>query len=240
MEDEINISWINELETAPQPQERIAGANSVGNGRIFQNGMMENEIIRVTRQCQPTIDIHYIFINTESQIDHYFKETHECILRDNSKAQLFENPKTQLSKEELLKIIQTNKIQRNKRYRLSEILEYFIDLGEEEWDNLLETNSTVLDPQTILGYFNKKTFLKKINYVDDIFFESSISLFHKINSLYLIYIENDSVPTVTKPPIKISVSKSLGGVKQRTKKVRFNEENLERVNRKLTTTKKTH
>jgi hypothetical protein len=220
MEDEINISWINELEKQSHPDSQ--------------------EIIRATKECQPTIEIHYIFVNQESQIDHSFKETHECILRDNSNTQLFETPKTQLSKEELLKIIQTNKIQRNKRYRLSEILEYFVNLEEEEWNDLLETNSTVLDPQNILNYFKKKTFLKKINYVDDIFFESSISLFHKVNSLYLIYVENDSVPPVSKPPIKISVSKSLGSVKQRTKKVRFNEENLERINRKPTTTKKTH
>jgi hypothetical protein len=123
---------------------------------------------------------------------------------------------------------------------LSEILEYFVGLEEDEWNDLLETNSVELNPQNILDYFKKKTLLKKINYVDDIFFESSISLFHKVNSLYLIYIENDSAPQGTKPPIKISVSKSLSGVKQRTKKVRFNEENLEKINRKLTTTKKTH
>jgi hypothetical protein len=224
MEDEINISWINELENQT-------------NGQTTPDAQ---ETIRVTRHCQSTIEIHYIFVNQDNQLDHYFKETHECILRDNTKAQLFETPKSQLSKEELLKIIQTNKIQRNKRYRLSEILEYFIGLEEDEWNDLLETNSVELNPQNILDYFKKKTLLKKINYVDDIFFESSISLFHKVNSLYLIYIENDSAPQGTKPPIKISVSKSLSGVKQRTKKVRFNEENLEKINRKLTTTKKTH
>jgi len=224
MEDEINISWINDIDHQT-------------NG---QSTPESQEIIHVNNECQPSIEIHYIFINNESQIDHYFKETRDCVLQDSSKTQLFETPKTQLSKEELLKIIQSNKIQHDKRYRLSEILEYFIHLEEDEWNELLETQLTVLEPQNILNLFKKKTFLKKINYVDNILFESSISLFHRINGLYLIYIENDSISPAAKPPIKINVSKSLGNVKQRTKKVRFNEENLERMNRKLTTTKKTH
>ena len=251
MDDELNISWLNELDTPKEPVTTATTQNPdtnplqkpprppttpVTNPQDPQDTPTEE----VNIECQPTIEIQYIFINSSNEIEHSFKETRQCILRDTSKSQLFEKPKTQLSKEELLKFIQSNKIQRNKRYRLSEMMEYNINLEEEEWNELLETNAVDFNPQNLTNYFKKKTFLKKINFVDDIFFEPSVSLFHKINCLYLIYIENDSIVPVTKPPIKISMGKVGNNIKQRTKKVRFNEENLVKINRKLTTTKKTH
>lgn len=226
MDDELNISWMNELETDP--------INTKEHTSTF------TPTDKVNIECQPTTEIQYIFINSVNEIEHFFKETYDCFLRDTSKSQLFEKPKTQLSKEEILKLIQSNKIQRNKRYRLSEMLEYYINLEEEEWNELLETNAVDFNPQNLTNYFNKKTFLKKINFVDDIFFEPSVSLFHKINCLYLIYIENDSIVPVTKPPIKISMEKVGNNIKQKTKKVRFNEENLVKINKKMTTTKKTY
>lgn len=241
MDDELNISWLNELETSTQSTDPVAPVAPVAlqNPNItFDVTQAPDENINI--ECQPTIEIQYIFINSKNEIEHSFKETYDCLFRDTSKSQLFEKPKTQLSKEELLKIIQSNKIQRNKRYRLSEMLEYYINIEEEEWNELLETNAVDFNPQNLTNYFKKKTFLKKINFVDDIFFEPSVSLFHKINSLYLIYIENDSIVSVTKPLIKISMGKVGNNIKQKTKKVRFNEENLVKINKKMTTTKKTH
>ena len=228
MDDELNISWLNELETPLPPTQNSATTPT------------QDLPDKVNIECQPTIEIQYIFINSINEIEHSFKETQQCLLRDSSKIQLFEKPKTQLSKEDIFKFIQSNKIQRNKRYRLSEMLEYYINIEEEEWNELLETNAVDFNPQNLTNYFNKKTFLKKINFVDDILFEPSVSLFHKISCLYLIYIENDSIVPVTKPPIKIIIGKVGNNIKQRTKKVRFNEENLVKINRKMTTTKKTH
>ena len=140
------------------------------------------------------INIHFIYINIDNEIIHSFKTTHplEKITEDE----------TCIYKEQILQIIQTNKsavcnkIQSNQHYRLNEILEYTINLKEN-------TTTTTKTPSELLEPFT----LKNINYINDIKFKSSIVDFHPINSLYIIYIENDSFERVLKPKLNIFTTK---------------------------------
>jgi hypothetical protein len=70
-------------------------------------------------------------------------------------------------------------LEKPKIYKLNAILRYNIDLNPEEVENYVNYNST--DNQ----------FLSSEKYFNDIQFHDSIRLFHDLNSLYFIYIEEE-------------------------------------------------
>ena len=227
--EELDISWMNDLTILP-----------------------ENIELQVSPPAQ--LEINYIYINLNNEIDHFFKEIHNL----TTDSTVFEN-QTAIKQHHLLKLIQSNKIQNNKRFRLNEILKYTVDINEDEFTQLADLTTTKLKESNIIDssytflngfsssnistllhsfdFFNidKPTFLKKINYIDDIIFKSSITLFHNVNRLYLIYVENDSVQSTPKPVLKIDVLNS-SHISKKTKKVRFNEKKISGLNH----TKKTH
>lgn len=169
------------------------------------------------------INIHFIYINIDNEIIHSFKNTHSL--------KQITDDETCISKEDILQIIQLNKsaicnkVQPNQLYRLNEILEYTINLKEN-------TTTTTKTPSELLEPFA----LKKINYINDIKFKSSIVDFHPINTLYIIYIENDSFERILKPKLNIFTTKETQSILpslspppsqqtiiKKTKKVRFND-----------------
>jgi hypothetical protein len=218
--EELDISWINELKI---PHNNI----QLQLGPLFQ------------------LEINYIYINLDNEIEYFFKEIHNLTNETN----VFEN-QTAIKQEHLLKIIQSNKIQNNKRFRLNEILKYTVDFNEDEFTKLVEstianlkedttqnsyTGGSFLINKNIFGsvesfeFFNNPHFLKQINYIDDIIFKSVITLFHNVNALYLVYIENDSIQSAPKPVLKIDVL-NKPHILKKTKKVRLNEHNISGLN----------
>lgn len=183
----------------------------------------ETKILEISSDIPPQVEIEYVYINNDDEIFHVFKETHEI-------------QNGVLKKEHLLKLIQQNKIQKGKKFRLSEIIDYSVNIKEDDF----KKTAKEAESRPIGGLFTplfKKHFLKNINYIDDIAFKPTITIFHSTNRLYLIYVENDSILPKAKPPIKINVQK-------KTKKVRFDEEDLENHGWKIKTplnhTKKAH
>jgi len=182
----------------------------------------ELEISHKTKLSPPQyINIHFIYININYELIHTYKMIYD--LKSYTKDESI------INKEELLKIIQLNKsgeTSNNTKYRLSEILEYVVDIHNES--KTIETINKELE----------STSIKKINYIDDIKFKPSITNFHTINTLYLIYIEKHDHQQPPKPTIKILQTESQNKtqpsflIKKKTKKVRFDnlEKNLNSFN----------
>jgi hypothetical protein len=208
--DELDMSWVDNLQTS--------------------------YIVDISPPQQ--INIHFIYININNEIIHSFTTPH--------KLEQVTEDETCIYKEQILKIIELNKtaicdkIQPTQLYRLNEILEYTINLKNNNF-----TNTITKTPTEVLHPFS----LKKINYINDIKFKPSIVDFHPINSLYIIYIENDSFQRVLKPKLNLFTVKDVHPslptptpshaptIIKKTKKVKFND--LEKPLKLNTTKKKT-
>ncbi len=115
------------------------------------------------------IKIHSIYINSINEIDIIKEEKY-----------LF---KTQglLSKEELLQIIKNNSFINGQKYSLFGILKYNIDIKPENLKTLFKSNNN--------NYFNT------IKNIDDIHFSQSISMFHDINELFILFHQLICIPS---------------------------------------------
>lgn len=81
-----------------------------------------------------------------------------------------------LTQEEVLQILKKNSIDNGKRYTLLSILQYNYTLDPEEIKNYLTTNYA-------------DDYLKVIKNIDNVIFERTISMFHDLNDLILIFYE---------------------------------------------------
>ena len=113
------------------------------------------------------IRINYIYINTQNEIVNISEEN--C---------LFKKP-GMLSKEELIGLIKHNSFNNAIKYSLLSLLKYNIDFEPINLKTFLRSNDKNIG----------KTYLKSITNIDNIFFEQSISLFHDLNNLFIIFIE---------------------------------------------------
>ena len=113
------------------------------------------------------IRINYIYINTQNEIVNISEEN--C---------LFKKP-GMLSKEELIGLIKRNSFNNAIKYSLLSLLKYNIDFEPINLKTFLRSNDKNIG----------KTYLKSITNIDNIFFEQSISLFHDLNNLFIIFIE---------------------------------------------------
>ena len=91
---------------------------------------------------------------------------------------LFKKP-GMLSKEELIGLIKHNSFNNAIKYSLLSLLKYNIDFEPINLKTFLRSNDKNIG----------KTYLKSITNIDNIFFEQSISLFHDLNNLFIIFIE---------------------------------------------------
>lgn len=113
------------------------------------------------------ISISIIYINYENNITHVKQEY------------FFLSSPNLLAKEELIGIIQKNNYFNNKRFKLYSLLKYNFSLDTED------IKSFLLDK-------NEDDFLKKILINHNIEFSDTISMFHDINEVYIIFKENDT------------------------------------------------
>lgn len=116
------------------------------------------------------IRINYIYINTQNEIVNISEEN--C---------LFKTP-GMLSKEELIGLIKHNSINNAIKYSLLSLLKYNIDFEPINLKTFLRSNDKNIG----------KTYLKSLTNIDNIFFEQSISLFHDLNNLFIIFIEKEN------------------------------------------------
>jgi len=119
------------------------------------------------------IKVHYIYINSSNEIS---------VLKEEKL--LLKTPST-LYKEELLHIIKNNCFMNGQKYSLLGILKYNIDIDPSNLKHLLK-------------YTNKQDinnpFLTSVKNIDTIKFEKSITMFHDINEIFVLFHQLICIP----------------------------------------------
>ena len=116
------------------------------------------------------ICVDYIYINRENEIINISKE--KC---------LFKKPGI-LSKEELIGLIKHNTMHNSIKYSLLSLLKYNIDFEPIHLKTFLRSKDRNIG----------SNYLNSITNIDNIVFEKSISLFHDINNLFIVFIDKSS------------------------------------------------
>ena len=117
-------------------------------------------------------NIHFIYINTDNEIE---KIKNETFLLSTA---------NYIKHEEILRILKKNNTNNDesKKYSLLSILKYNISLDTEEIIPFLKCDSQDLE------YYNQK-FLTSIKNIDKVYFEKTISMFHDLNDLFFLFYE---------------------------------------------------
>ena len=172
------------------------------------------------KEIMNEIGIYFIYINKNSYIEKILFE--KQVLEK-------ENEFSFISKESILKIIQSKKISTpNSKYKLIDILSYIIDISHEKIENLENIS------------------LKVLPIFNDIQINKSIFVFHNINTIYFIFKEydNNQNRTTLKSILKDTSFKEVNKNEDlnSTKKVRifFNNKNHLKKNNHFTKKKRYH
>jgi hypothetical protein len=116
------------------------------------------------------IYINYVYVNNKNEIINISKEKY-----------LFKKPGL-LTREELVGLIKHNTIHNSVKYSLLSLLKYNIDFEPINLKTFLRSKDKSIG----------NNYLKSISNIDTIVFEKSISLFHDINNLFIIFIDKYS------------------------------------------------
>jgi hypothetical protein len=114
------------------------------------------------------INLKILYINRENELDKIKQEN-----------LLMSKPNT-IFHEELLQILKKNSLDNDKRYSLISILKYNITLDTDDIKHYLQNND------------NNIHYLSAIKNIDTVIFEKSISMFHDLNDLILIFYEKSN------------------------------------------------
>ena len=117
------------------------------------------------------ICINYVYINNRNAIINISKEKY-----------LFKKPGV-LSRDELLGLIKHNTIHNSVKYSLLSLLKYNIDFEPINLKTFLRSKDKNIG----------NNYLQSVTNIDNIVFEKSISMFHDINNLFIIFI--NKLPT---------------------------------------------
>jgi hypothetical protein len=168
------------------------------------SSMNENYI----REPMDSINMYFIYINRNLYI--------EKIVHDKQPLTLSEDKKySYLPKEVLLQIIQSRKIKTPfSKYRLTDVLSYLVDLEPEHIQSYSKNEN--VDQST-----SPSPFLKVLPIMNDVQMNSSIFIFHDVNTVYFLFQE---VELLNHRHTYKSILKSPGSEisdKSNTKKVRM-------------------
>jgi len=118
------------------------------------------------------VKTHCIYVNKNNEIEH--------IIEDKI---LLKTPGL-LSKEETVSLIKRNSICNQVKYSLLYILKYNINLDPVNLKTFIRSKSELVD----IG----SSFLQSVKHIDDIKFDKSISMFHDLNELLVIFYNKDA------------------------------------------------
>jgi hypothetical protein len=113
------------------------------------------------------INLRVIYVNRENEID---KIKHESFLLSN---------KNIISENEILEMLKKHSIDNERKYSLLSILRY----------------NMILEPDDVKKYLLNKenqNYLSVIKNIDDIIFQKSITMFHDLNDIILIFYEKST------------------------------------------------
>jgi hypothetical protein len=117
------------------------------------------------------VNLKIIYINRENEID---KIKRESFLMSNINI---------ITREEILEILKKNSLDNDRRYTLLSMLRYNINLEPDEIKNYLKNGEKNGE---------KNRYISTIKNIDMIKFEKSISMFHDLNDLILIFYEKSN------------------------------------------------
>ena len=163
--------------------------NEIDNSWVEAYKLQEEKYNEFYNEKVSTIKVFFLYINTENTVVHLTKEM--VTLNANST----------LPREQLITLIKENQISNNIKYKLFSLVRYNINLQPEEINAFVEGSANVYGPANVHGsanvhgttnvqgapYMNK--FLIPENYIQDIYFTDTISIFQDLNCLYLIFKE---------------------------------------------------
>lgn len=149
------------------------------------------------------IRIHSIYVNINNEIEKVREE--KCLLK---------NPGI-LQKEELLSIIKHNSFSNQVKYSLLSILKFNINLEPINLKTFLRNKNPAIGAP----------FLQSIKHLDTIKFEKSITMFHDINEILIIFHQKIN------KPVNI-ISSELKNDTNRTKKVFINSNPKKKTKKK--------
>jgi hypothetical protein len=149
------------------------------------------------RELMESISITCIYVNTRSEVDHVLRETHNLVFDPSSTGSI-------LPEKTVLQIIQSKKQRLDYRYKLDDMLSYFITIDPI---NLPKYSTTDLEEN------KKNTILTSIPSPTDIWIPPSFFIFHPINTIFFIFRQ-----LVRVVPLQ-SILKSTVGNSDHSKKV---------------------
>ena len=143
-----------------------------------------------------TIKMFFMYINTDKTV---VNARQEILTLNNDSI---------LRKEQLIHIIKNNQILNNIKYKLFSIVRYNIDLQPDEINkflsvsvsvsdsNTISDSNTVSDSHTVSDSNTDKTYINRFlivdKNIDDIYFADTITIFQDLNSLYIIFKEQNT------------------------------------------------
>jgi hypothetical protein len=154
--------------------------------------------------------VHYIYVNGNQEITNLCEDKY-----------LFKRPNV-LLKEDLIGLIKRNSVVNCKKYTLLSVLKYNINIEPHNLKNFFSSKKADHSKS------NGDTFLQSIKNIDDIFFDKSISMFHDLNDLIIIFLDKNTK----------SIDSRLLEKHNTTKRVYINH-NINNVNNSVTNNKKT-
>lgn len=123
------------------------------------------------------IMLHFIYINKEDEIEKIQQKM--FILKE----------KNNISREEIIGILKNHNFLNEKKYTISSILKYNIDLDPQDIRNYLTTNKTDN---------NTSDYLTVIKHIDDICLNKTISMFQDLNDLLIVFYENTKTKNISR------------------------------------------
>ena len=180
IESDLDISWIEEQEKLQQI-----------NANYFKEPM-------------ETIDIYFIYINTNDYIEKINCMQHNLTIIDNNSI---------IHNKDVINLIEQNKYLSNNKYKIQDILLYNISLQPENIQSYSK-NEQILE--------SSSKFLEPLSIINDFIIPPSIFIFHKINSIFFIFKQLQEIKPMPKSILKPNVS-SNDKPMQKTKKVRILE-----------------
>jgi hypothetical protein len=121
------------------------------------------------------IKVTIIYVNNNNEIDKIKEE--KIILK---------TPNI-ISKESIIEILKRNSINDNKKYTITTLLKYNIDLEPAD------IRSFLLNRDHNNEYENNDEFLSVVKNIDDIYWNKTISMFQDLNNLFIIFYENTKI-----------------------------------------------
>ena len=157
------------------------------------------------REPMKDIGLFFIYIHHDGSIEKITKE-YESVDNDGG-----------ISKERILRFIQSKRHCIGKKYRLIDLLSFYVTLEPDQLNEFVQSE-------------DRADFLKPLPIFDEVLLEPSIFIFHDLNALFFFFKEVESFPTKS-----ILKNGNSGNENKRlTKKVRISpEEYIEKKKKSL-------